>query len=59
MLEAGGNLDVTVRVFPGLSHVFNHWTPGAQHSPALDAADPAVAHAIAEWVFTGTSTKKR
>jgi pimeloyl-ACP methyl ester carboxylesterase len=58
LLEAGGNPDVSVRVFPGLSHVFNHWTPGGERSPALDAADPAVAHAIAEWVLTRTTARK-
>lgn len=52
VLEAGGNLDVSVRVFPGLSHAFNRWTPGAQHSPELDAADPLVAREIADWVLT-------
>jgi len=54
LITAGGNADVTVRVFPGLSHVFNHWTPGAQRTPALDAADPAVAGTIAEWVLAKT-----
>src|SRR5262249_881151 len=39
-IEAGGNPDVTVRVFPGLSHVLNHWVPGARHSAEVDAADP-------------------
>ncbi|HEY6194078.1 MAG TPA: alpha/beta fold hydrolase [Candidatus Eisenbacteria bacterium] len=55
VLVAGGNPDVSLRIFPGLSHVFNHWTPGAPRSPELDAADPVVAQAIAEWVFARTS----
>jgi len=58
LLEAAGNTDVSVRVFPGLSHVFNHWTPGAQHSPGLDAADPVVARAVAEWVSAKVSLKR-
>jgi len=58
LLEAAGNPDVSVRVFPGLSHAFTHWTPGAQHSPGLDAADPVVAQAVAEWVSGRTLAKK-
>src|SRR5262245_60404462 len=59
LIEAGGNPDVSVRVFPGLSHALNRWAPGAQHSAEVDAADPSAAHAIAEWVDAKTVARHR
>jgi len=58
LLVAGGNPDVLVHVFPELSHAFNHWTPGTRHSAEVDAADPVVTRAIAEWVLTKVSARK-
>lgn len=51
VLRAAGNRRITVRTFPPLSHVFNHWVPG-DGAPDDLPVDPAVAGALSGWVRT-------
>jgi pimeloyl-ACP methyl ester carboxylesterase len=50
VIRAGGNGRVTVRIFPGLSHVFNHSRPGVAQTPDERRVDPVVASTLAVWL---------
>ena len=52
VIERGGNRQVTLRTFPGLSHVFNRRAPGVTASPDAARVDPTVAGTLARWAET-------
>ena len=52
LIERGGNRRVTLRTFPGLSHVFK---PGAPASADVVRVDPIVAGTLARWADTTDS----
>ena len=52
LIEGGGNRQVTLRTFAGLSHVFNRRVPGVAASPEAARVDPTVAETLARWADT-------
>jgi uncharacterized protein len=53
VLKAGGNPDVTMRVFPELNHLFIHQpggNPAGYTSLSTNLVDPAVIGAAVEWI---------
>jgi hypothetical protein len=52
LIESGGNRRVTIRTFPGLSHVFNRRVPGVAASPDAARVDPTVGETLARWADT-------
>ncbi|MFI5312107.1 MAG: alpha/beta hydrolase family protein, partial [Gemmatimonadales bacterium] len=59
-MRAGGNRDVTVRVFPQLNHLFIHDSDGSVTGYArlpTNKVDPAVLGAIADWLVVKLAAK--
>lgn len=59
--KSGGNRDVTMRIFPGLNHLFVHQpggNPSGYTSLASNLAVPEVIGALADWVAAHASVMK-
>lgn len=55
LIERGGNRRVTLRLFAGLSHVFDHRVPGTGGSPGTSRVDPNVPATLARWMAATAS----
>lgn len=55
-LQAGGNRDYTVRLFPGLNHLFQKATTGApsEYGKIEETLSPAVLDTVAGWILART-----
>lgn len=52
-LKKGGNTDITVKVLPGLNHLFQHATTGtlAEYAAIDETFDPEILELISEWIL--------
>lgn len=60
-LKAGGNRAVTLRVFPGLNHLFQHCQTGlpSEYARIEETIAPTVLQTIADWVVKQTRKSSR
>ncbi|HOT95594.1 MAG TPA: alpha/beta fold hydrolase [bacterium] len=56
-LQAGGNRDYTVRLFPGLNHLFQNATTGApsEYGQIEETLSPVVLETLTEWILARTA----
>ncbi|MBI1795605.1 MAG: alpha/beta fold hydrolase [Candidatus Eisenbacteria bacterium] len=59
VMRAAGNRRVTVRVFPGLSHVLGRPVSGPPEAPSREAIDPVPIDTLAAWMHDVVATGGR